>query len=90
MCAAPAAQERLHLTDKGRVRLQPWREGTADLVFDPVDLLGQLAVLVPIARRPIRVAKFRCNVASNSGPVLCDRLPSAVSPRHNVEPPNVH
>ena len=46
-------QERLHLTGEGQVRLQlrqPWRDGTTDVVFDPVEFLGRLAVLVPRPR----------------------------------------
>lgn len=38
------------LTADGQVRLslrQPWRDGTTDVVFDPVEFLGRLAVLVP-------------------------------------------
>src|SRR5437667_9264762 len=49
----PVTQERLHLTDEGQVRLQlrqPWRDGTTDVVFDPVEFLGRLAVLVPRPR----------------------------------------
>jgi hypothetical protein len=49
----PVAQERLHLTDAGQVRLelrQPWRDGTTDVVFDPIEFLGRLAVLVPRPR----------------------------------------
>jgi hypothetical protein len=49
----PVAQERLHLTGEGQVRLQlrqPWRDGTTDVVFDPVEFLGRLAVLVPRPR----------------------------------------
>jgi Putative transposase/Transposase zinc-binding domain len=49
----PVAIERLHLTDDGRVRLslrQPWRDGTTDLIFTPVELLERLAVLVPRPR----------------------------------------
>ena len=47
------AIERLHLTGDGRVRLslrQPWRDGTTDLVFTPLELLERLAVLVPRPR----------------------------------------
>jgi hypothetical protein len=47
------AQERIHLTAEGQVRLQfrqPWRDGTTDVVFDPVEFLGRLAVLVPRPR----------------------------------------
>lgn len=49
----PVAQERLHLTDDGQVRLRlrhPWRDGTTQVVFDPVEFLGRLAVLVPRPR----------------------------------------
>jgi hypothetical protein len=49
----PVSQERLHVTDEGQVRLQlrqPWRDGTTDVVFDPVEFLGRLAVLVPRPR----------------------------------------
>ena len=46
-------EERLHLTGEGQVRLelrQPWRDGTTDVVLDPVEFLGRLAVLVPRPR----------------------------------------
>ena len=46
-------EERLHLTAEGQVRLQlrqPWRDGTTDIAFDPVEFLGRLAVLVPRPR----------------------------------------
>jgi hypothetical protein len=49
----PVAVERLHLTDDGRVRLslrQPWRDGTTDFVFTPLEFLERLAVLVPRPR----------------------------------------
>lgn len=49
----PVTGERLQLTDEGQVRLQlrqPWRDGTTDVVFDPVGFLGRLAVLVPRPR----------------------------------------
>lgn len=49
----PVSQERLYVTDEGLVRLQlrqPWRNGTTAVVFDPVEFLGRLAVLVPRPR----------------------------------------
>jgi hypothetical protein len=49
----PVTEERLHVTNEGQVRLQlrqPWRDGTTDVVFDPVEFLGRLAVLVPRPR----------------------------------------
>jgi len=50
---APVAPERLALTADGQVRLalrQPWANGTTHLLFDPVEFLGRLAVLVPRPR----------------------------------------
>ena len=49
----PVAVDRLHVTTGGRVRVslrEPWRDGTTSFVFDPVDFLGRLAVLVPRPR----------------------------------------
>lgn len=49
----PVAVERLHVTHDGGVRVslrEPWRDGTTDFVFDPVDFLGRLAGLVPRPR----------------------------------------
>jgi hypothetical protein len=49
----PVATERLQVTAEGQVRVtlrQPWRDGTTDLVFDPIEFLGRLAVLVPRPR----------------------------------------
>jgi hypothetical protein len=41
------------VTAAGQVRLalrQPWADGTTHVVFDPVEFLGRLAVLVPRPR----------------------------------------
>lgn len=49
----PVSAERLRLTPDGQVRLslrQPRRDGTTALVFDPVEFLERLAVLVPRPR----------------------------------------
>jgi hypothetical protein len=49
----PVATDRLYLTDDGRVRVSlrhPWRDGTTDLVFTPLEFLERLAVLVPRPR----------------------------------------
>ena len=49
----PVAEERVHLTAEGQVRLEfrrRWRDGTTALVFEPVEFLGRLAVLVPRPR----------------------------------------
>ena len=45
----PVARERLSVTGDGQVRLQlrqPWADGTTHLLFDPIEFLGRLAVLV--------------------------------------------
>jgi hypothetical protein len=50
---SPVTQERFHLTADGEVRpelRQPWRDGTTDVVFDPVEFLARPAVLVPRPR----------------------------------------
>ena len=47
------AQDRLRLTEDGRVVLElktSWADGTSHLVFDPLDLLARLAALVPRPR----------------------------------------
>jgi hypothetical protein len=47
------AQDPLRLDRDGRVWLalrRPWSDGTTHLTFDPVDLLGRLAVLIPRPR----------------------------------------
>ena len=49
----PVTPERLAVTADGQVRLalrQPWGDGTTHVVFDPVEFLGRLAVLVPRPR----------------------------------------
>jgi len=49
----PIASDRLRLTEDGRVRVllrHPWRDGTTAVVFDPVEFLGRLAVIVPRPR----------------------------------------
>lgn len=49
----PVTSERLALTADGRVRLalrHAWADGTTHVVFDPVEFLGRLAVLVPRPR----------------------------------------
>ncbi|MEX1184686.1 MAG: transposase [Vicinamibacterales bacterium] len=49
----PVTPERLALTAGGQVRLalrHPWGDGTTHVMFDPVEFLGRLAVLVPRPR----------------------------------------
>jgi hypothetical protein len=49
----PVATERLARTADGQVWLRlraPWRDGTTGFLFDPMDFLGRLAVLVPRPR----------------------------------------
>ena len=49
----PVAQHRLEELSDGRVRYRmkrPWKDGTTSIVFEPLDLLGRLAALVPPPR----------------------------------------
>jgi Putative transposase/Transposase zinc-binding domain len=49
----PVAQDRLRLTPEGQVLLElkrPWSDGTSQLLFDPVEFLERLAVLIPRPR----------------------------------------
>jgi hypothetical protein len=49
----PVAADRLEMTAEGGVRLHlrhRWADGTTHLVFDPLEFLGRLAVLVPRPR----------------------------------------
>ena len=49
----PVAQGRVAWTDGGQVGLElrrPWSDGTAQLLFDPVELLERLAALIPRPR----------------------------------------
>jgi hypothetical protein len=49
----PVAQDRLHLTGNGQLRLQlrhRWSDGTTHLLFDPLELLERLAALTPRPR----------------------------------------
>jgi hypothetical protein len=49
----PVTPGRLALTADGQGRLalrHPWADGTTHIVFDPVEFLGRLAVLVPRPR----------------------------------------
>jgi putative transposase len=46
----PFAQERLRLRGDGRVAVKlkmPWRDGTTELVFEPLEFLGKLAAITP-------------------------------------------
>lgn len=64
---AAGGGERLSLTSAGQVLLQfrhPWRDGATHAVFDPVEFLGRLAVLVP---RP------RINLLLYHGVLACPR-----------------
>ena len=75
----PVAAHRVRLTEEGGVPLElrhRWADGTTHLVFEPVEFLGRLAVLVPLrdqsavllrrARRESRMAAPDC-AARRSG-----------------------
>jgi len=49
----PVSMERLSLTAQGQVRYRlktPYRDGTTDIVLEPLDFIARLAALVPLPR----------------------------------------
>ena len=64
----PAVSEkRLSLTNQGQVRYElktPYRDGTTHVIFEPVDFIAKLAVLVPRPR--VNLTRFHGVFAPNS------------------------
>jgi hypothetical protein len=64
----PAVSEkRLSLTEHGQVRYSlknPWRDGTTQVIFEPLDFIARLAALVPTPR--INLTRFHGVFAPNS------------------------
>ena len=61
------SEKRLSLTSNGEVRYRfktPWRDGTTDVVLDPLDFLARLAALVPTPR--VNLTRFHGVFAPNS------------------------
>ena len=89
----PVAQGRLHLTEDGHVQLRfrnPWQDGTTGVVFDPIEFLGRLAVLVPRPRINLVLyhgvlaprAAWRAEVVRRAGPTA----DSATAPPAQTDP----
>jgi len=68
MLNTPAvAEKRLSLTPHGNVRYQlktPYRDGTTHVIFEPLDFIARLAVLVPSPR--VNLTRFHGVFAPNS------------------------
>jgi hypothetical protein len=82
----PVARERLSVTSAGHVRLQlrqPWADGTTHLVFDPIEFLGRLAVLVPRPR--INLLLYH-GVLGPLAAWRTDVVPREATPQREVEP----
>ncbi len=82
----PVARERLSVTGAGQVRLQlrqPWADGTTHLVFDPIEFLGRLAVLVP---RPRVNLLLYHGVLGPRAAWRADVVPREATPQPEVEP----
>ena len=66
--AKPAVSEkRLSLTSRGQVRYElkaPYRDGTAHVIFEPLDFIAKLASLVPRPR--VNLTRFQGVFAPNS------------------------
>jgi hypothetical protein len=78
------AQDRLRLTEDGRIVLElkrPWQDGTSHLVFEPLDLLARLAALTPRPR--INLIIYHGVLAPNArvrAAVVAFGVPAAVTP----------
>ena len=78
------AQDRLRLTEDGRIVLElkrPWQDGTSHLVFEPLDLLARLAALTPRPR--INLIIYHGVLAPNArgrAAVVTFGIPAAVTP----------
>ncbi len=82
------AQDRLRLTEDGRIVLElkrPWQDGTSHLVFEPLDLLARLAALTPRPR--INLIIYHGVLAPNArvrAAVVAFGVPAAVTPAPNA------
>ena len=82
------AQDRLRLTEDGRIVLElkrPWQDGTSHLVFEPLDLLARLAALTPRPR--INLIIYHGVLAPNArvrAAVVAFGVPAAVTPAPDV------
>ncbi len=59
--------EHLSLTQQGNIRYHlktPYRDGTTDVVFEPLDFMARLAALVPTPR--VNLARYRGFFAPSS------------------------
>ena len=64
---APVSEQRLSLTAHGKVRYElktPYRDGTTDVIFEPLDFIARLAALVPKPR--VNLTRFHGVFAPNS------------------------
>jgi hypothetical protein len=63
----PVSTKRLSMTRNGRVRYElktPWRNGTTQVIFEPLDFISRLAALVP--RPKVNLTRFHGVFAPNS------------------------
>ena len=63
----PVSTKRLSMTRNGRVRYElktPWRNGTTQVIFEPLDFISRLAALVPRPR--VNLTRFHGVFAPNS------------------------
>jgi len=86
----PVAQDRLQLTDDGRVLMElrrPWSDGTTHLLFEGVELLEKLAAIIPRPRINLLLyhgvlgprARWRSLVTSYGRPQLASTGEAAAS-----------
>ena len=90
----PVSVERLSLTGQGNVRYRlktPYRDGTTDIVLEPLDFIARLAALVPPPR--VHLTRYHGVFAANAvlrsaitpagrGTKARSRAPERVTPKH--------
>ena len=95
------AQDRLRLTEDGRIVLElkrPWQDGTSHLVFEPLDLLARLAALTPRPRINLIIyhgvlapnARVRAAVVAFGGPAAVTPAPNATDVSRGTGIPGEH
>ncbi len=81
------SEERLALTDQGKVRYQlktPYHDGTTHVIFEPLDFIARLAALVPKPR--VNLTRFHGVFAPNSKHRSSPKRQRKANPQKRIPP----
>jgi hypothetical protein len=73
------SEKRLSVTPNGNVRYQlktPYRDGTTNVIFEPLDFIARLAALVPKPRVSLTRLVTRLPWRASFGRTACDQIHS--------------